>query len=138
VVREAACLNSQPFVVQESYHQGDTCGGQFARMCCACQNKSPASQCKYCSTGMPAEFSAVQINEPNVLATAYKLCEDGSGDVILRCYETQGKAFTRAAIFVPQMDAEFWADFTRHEVKTLRINQDGRVLVVNFLEGITL
>jgi len=110
LTRQTACLNNAPFVVQESYHQGD----------------------------MPTEWSAVQISEANVLATAYKFCEDGSGDIILRCYETAGKSFTRAAIFVPQMEAEFWADFTRHEIKTFRINQQGRCMQVNFLEGVTL
>ena len=108
VVFEAASLNSLPFVVQESYHPGD----------------------------LPPGMSLVSIDEPNILVTAYKFCEDGSGDLILRCYETQGKAYTHAAISLPQADAAFWADFTRHEVKTFRVDQEGRATQVNFLEGV--
>ena len=108
VMFEAACLNSPPFVVAESYHPGD----------------------------LPARMSLVNIDEPNILVTAYKFCEDGSGDLILRCYETQGKAYTHAAISLPQADAAFWADFTRHEVKTFRIDGEGRATQVNFLEGV--
>jgi len=67
--------------------------------------------------------------------TAYKLCEDGSGDLILRCYETRGAAYTHAAISLPQADAAFWADFTKHEIKTFRIDGEGRAAQVNFLEG---
>jgi len=108
VTREAASLNNAPFVVQESYHAGD----------------------------LPARMSFVQIDEPNILVTAYKCCEDGSGDLILRCYETQGKAYTHAAISLPQADAAFWSDFSKHEIKTFRVNAEGRATQVNFLEGI--
>ena len=108
VVFEAAGLNSPPFVVQESYHPGD----------------------------LPPQMSLVQIDEPNILVTAYKFCEDGSGDLIVRLYETAGKAYTHAAISLPQADAAFWADFTKHEVKTFRIDGEGRATQVNFLEGI--
>jgi len=78
----------------------------------------------------------VKIDQPNILVTAYKLCEDGSGDLIVRCYETQGKAETRAAIILPQMEAAFWSDFTKHEIKTFRVGKDSKVKQVNFLEGI--
>jgi len=108
VVFEAAGLNSPPFVVQESYHAGD----------------------------LPAQMSLVSIDEPNILMTAYKLCEDGSGDLVVRLYETQGLAYTHAAISLPQADAAFWADFTRHEVKTFRVDGEGRATQVNFLEGV--
>ncbi|MDR3312941.1 MAG: alpha-mannosidase [Oscillospiraceae bacterium] len=109
VTREAASLNNVPTVVQESYHAGK----------------------------LPAVGSFLSIDEPNILATAYKLCEDGSGDLILRCYETLGKAYTHAAISLPQADAAFWADFTPFEIKTFRINSEGKATQVNFLEGIT-
>jgi len=108
VVFEAASLNSPPFVVQESYHAGD----------------------------LPPRMSLVSIDEPNVLVTAYKCCEDGSGDLIVRLYETAGKAYTHAGITLPQVDAAFWADFTKHEVKTFRIDGEGRATQVNFLEGV--
>ena len=108
VTREAASLNNVPNVVQESYHAGT----------------------------LPPVGSFLGVDEPNILATAYKLCEDGSGDIVVRLYETQGKPYTRAAITLPQMDACFWADFTQFEIKTFRVNGEGRATQVNFLEGI--
>jgi alpha-mannosidase len=108
VTREAASLNNPPTAVCESYHAGS----------------------------LPAQKSWLSIDEPNVIATAFKLCEDGSGDWILRCYETQGKPYTHAAISIPQADAAFWADFGKHEIKTFRVGADGRAKQVDFLEGI--
>jgi alpha-mannosidase len=108
VTREAACLNNAPSVVQESYHQGD----------------------------LPPVQSFVQIDEPNILLTAYKHCEDGSGDLIVRAYETQGKACTHVSIALPQAGAAFWSDFGKHEIKTFRIGSDGVAQEVNFLESI--
>ena len=107
VTREAASLNNAPFVAAESYHPGD----------------------------LPGRMSFVQIDRPNILLTAYKLCEDGSGDLVVRCYETQGKE-VRAAIALPQANAAFEADFGKHEIKTFRVDEDWKVRQVNFLEGI--
>ncbi|MDR2647061.1 MAG: alpha-mannosidase [Oscillospiraceae bacterium] len=107
VTREALSLNNAPHVVQESYHAG-----------------------KREQMG-----SFLQIDVPNVIATAYKLAEDGSGDVILRVYETKGLEYTHAAIIMPQIDAAFWADFGKFEIKTFRVNKDGKATQVDFLEG---
>ncbi|MDR1465947.1 MAG: alpha-mannosidase [Oscillospiraceae bacterium] len=108
VTRQAYSLCSAPFVVQESYHQGTA----------------------------PAQESFLRITAENVIATAFKFCEDGSGDLILRCYETKGLPCTRTAISLPMADAAFWADFSAHEIKTFRIGPDGRATQVNFLEGV--
>ena len=107
VVREAASLNNAPFVVAESYHPGD----------------------------LPVQMSFVQIDRPNILVTAYKLCEDGSGDLVVRLYETQG-IDTRASITLPQAGAAIEADFGKFEIKTFRVSKDGTAESVNFLEGI--
>jgi len=107
VAREAAGLNNAPFVVAESYHPGD----------------------------QPPQAGFVRIGQPNIQVTAYKLCEDGSGDLIVRCYEAQGQE-TRAVIGLPQVNAAFEADFGRHEIKTFRVGRDGKASQVDFLEGI--
>ncbi|MDR1733658.1 MAG: hypothetical protein LBR73_02105 [Oscillospiraceae bacterium] len=106
VSRLAHSLNNAPFVVQESYHKGT----------------------------LPKVNSYGSVDCDNILITAYKLAEDGSGDIILRLFETQGKAHTTAAIALPQIDAAFYADFAKFEIKTFRVTADGKATQVNFLE----
>ncbi len=108
VTLEALSLNNAPAVVEESYHAGS----------------------------LPPTGSFLTVDESNIIATAYKLCEDGSGDLVVRLYEALGKPYTHAAITLPQMDACFWADFTPFEIKTFRVNAEGMATQVNFLEGI--
>ena len=108
VVKEATLLNNKLVAVPESYHKG---------------------------TGAPQTKSYLSIDADNVIATALKLSEDGSGAVILRCYETKGKA-CRAAITSEDFGFAFWSDFEPHKIKTFRIEPNGEVKVVDFLEGI--
>ena len=81
--------------------------------------------------------SFLEVRPDNLLVTAFKLCEDGSGDAILRLYEARGEE-TRAAILCDVLGAAFRADFTPHEIKTFRIGADGRATEVDFLEGIVV
>ena len=53
----------------------------------------------------------------------------------MRLCETEGKP-VKAAIVCDLIDAGFYADFNRLEVKTFRINRDGYVKETDFLEGI--
>ncbi len=108
VTREAAAFNSRPVAVPESYHKG---------------------------TGAPQVKSYLTVDQPNILVSALKFCEDGSGDIIIRAYESQGKE-TRAMVLCDMTQAGFWVDFLPHQVKTFRISPDGSALMVNFLEGI--
>jgi len=108
VVKEATLLNNKLVAIPESYHKG---------------------------TGAPQTKSFLSIDADNVIATALKLSEDGSGAVILRCYETKGKA-CRAAITSEDLGFAFWSDFEPHKIKTFRIEPNGEVKVVDFLEGI--
>lgn len=107
VVREAALFNNRPFAVPESYHKGTE----------------------------PQVKSFFTVDAKNVIVTAIKFCEDNSGDVILRLYETAGKE-SRAMVVCELLDAAFWFDICKHEIKTFRIKQDGSVTEVDFLEGI--
>jgi len=109
IVREAVAFNCRPVVIPESYHK---------------------------SAGWPQVKGFIKIDEPNVIVTALKFCEDGSGDIILRCYETAGKE-TRTMISLPISEAAFWVDIGRNQIKTFRIDKDGFVTEVTFLEGVT-
>jgi alpha-mannosidase len=107
IVKEAALFNCRPTFVPESYHKGTA----------------------------PQVKSFINIDADNVIVTALKLCEDGSGDTIIRLYETKGKN-VKAVISLDLIGVSFFSDFKKHEIKTFRISQDGKVSEVNFLEGI--
>ena len=108
VVQEAALFNRRPNAVQAGYRKGT----------------------------LPQKQSFLTVTKPNILVTAFKLCEDDSGDYILRAYETTGKATGRVGFVCDRIDAGFWADFRAFEVKTFRINREGFVSETDFLEGI--
>ena len=84
---------------------------------------------------MPLKKSFISINKPNIRLEAFKFCEDGSGDVVMRLCETDGKP-VKAAIVCDVAEAGFYADFRKLEVKTFRINSEGYVTETNYLEGI--
>ena len=67
--------------------------------------------------------------------TAFKFCEDGSGDCIMRFYETRGED-TKAHIVCESFNADFNVDFGHNEIKTLRISKDGEVRETDFLEDV--
>ncbi|MGN0546736.1 MAG: alpha-mannosidase [Acutalibacteraceae bacterium] len=103
----SALFNSRPVTVPAGYHKGS----------------------------LPLKKSFISINKPNIRLDALKYCEDGSGDVIMRLCETEGKP-VKAAIVCDLIDAGFYADFNKLEVKTFRINREGYVKETDFLEGI--
>ncbi len=107
IVTEALQFNNRPVTVPVSYHKGTE----------------------------PQVKSFLTISAPNVIATALKFSEDGSGAAVLRCYEANGKA-TRTTILCETLNAGFTVDFGPFQTKTFRIEKDGSVSEVNFLEGI--
>ena len=98
-------------------------------------NRLVAVPCGYHKGALPLEKSYLTIDVPNVIADAVKFCEDGSGDAVIRCRETAGRAVT-AMIKCDMLDAAFYSDFYPTEIKTFRIDKDGYVTETNFLEGI--
>ena len=100
-------FNSAPIVVPVGYHKG----------------------------AMPRKKSFISISKPNIRLEAFKLCEDGSGDVIIRLRETEGKA-VKTAVVCDLADAGFYADFRKFEIKTFRVDGEGYVTETDFLEGI--
>ena len=108
IVKEAHLFNNNIAVVPESYHKGEL-------------------QQKDCF---------LYTNLDNVVVTALKRCEDGSGDLIVRLYETKGVDSSRGYLMSKLFDNGFWFDIAKHEIKTFRIDRETNVTEVNFLEGI--
>ncbi|MBR5769436.1 MAG: alpha-mannosidase, partial [Clostridia bacterium] len=106
VVREALKFNIRPAAIPEGYHKGEA----------------------------PQRRGFLTLSADNVVLTALKRCEDGSGDAILRLYETRGEE-TRARIVCGAAKADFEAAFRPNEIKTFRVGASGSVREVNFLEG---
>lgn len=109
IVKEAHLFNNNIITVPESYHKGD----------------------------LPQTNSFMYVNAENIIITALKRCEDGSGDLIIRLYETKGIPSTRCMLMSKLFDNGFWFDIGKHEVKTFRVHHDLTVTEVDFLEGIT-
>lgn len=107
IMNEAAKFNIRPMAVPESFHKGT----------------------------LPQRKSYLSVDKDNIIMTAFKFCEDGSGDCIMRFYETRGED-TKAHIICESFNADFEAEFGHNEIKTFRISKDGNVKETNFLEGI--
>ena len=108
IVKEAHLFNNNVVAVPESYHKG----------------------------ALSQKDSFLYVNADNVLITALKRCEDGSGDLIIRLYETKGIEATRCYIMSKLFDNGFWFDIGKHETKTFRVDRELNVKETNFLEGI--
>ncbi len=72
----------------------------------------------------------------NIELTALKMCDDGSGDVVLRINETMGKNGVHSFIMSDIFDMGFRFDIDAYETKTFRVNPEGMVRETNFAEGI--
>lgn len=103
----ADLLNNKPVTVPIGYHKGT----------------------------QPLKKSFISVDKANVELMSFKLCEDGSGDYILRFRETAGNP-VKAAIVCDIINAGFYADFGKQEIKTFRIDKDGCAAETDFLEGI--
>ena len=107
IMNEAAKFNIRPMAVPESFHKGT----------------------------LPQRKSYLSVDKDNIIMTAFKFCEDGGGDCIVRFYETRGED-TKAHIICESFNADFEAEFGHNEIKTFRISKGGNVKETNFLEGI--
>lgn len=94
-VQRGIQLNQPPIALFETYHKGD----------------------------LPSTGSFVSVSEENIIVSAIKLAEDGSGDIILRLYETV-KRHTMARLSIPALNREIDLTFTPCEIKTLRLPKD--------------
>ena len=105
--KEAVMFNVRPVTVPESFHKGS----------------------------LPRKQGFITTGTDGIIMTAFKFCEDGSGDLIMRFTETRGEK-THAKIESAPFDAHIEADFGANEIKTFRVKKDGSVKETNFLEGI--
>lgn len=69
---------------------------------------------------LPQSQSFVESVPEAIAVTALKLAEDGSGDLIVRCFETSGET-TPGRICLPFAGEEIEATFKPHEIKTFRL-----------------
>lgn len=106
VVKKAYELNVQPVYVMETYHHGP----------------------------LKPSVDGIHIEADNILATAFKKSEDGTG-YILRCYETSGRE-TETSFYIPMLNRRWTAVFGKCEIKTFLIPEDTgcRVMGKNLLE----
>lgn len=116
-------------------HIGEAEKSGVQRLATEFNSKLVAVPVSYHKGTMPLRKSFISINKPNIRLEAFKFCEDGSGDVVMRLCETDGKP-VKAAIVCDIAEAGFYADFRKFEVKTFRINSEGYVTETNYLEGI--
>ena len=93
LTRLAAQFNLRPLVIPESFHKGD----------------------------LPQRQGFIDVDADNVLLTALKTCEDGSGDTVLRLYETAGQA-SEVTVTCAGVPAPLKAAFGKFEIKTFRFD----------------
>lgn len=104
-VQRSRMLNEMPTALFETYHQG----------------------------GLPMRASFLSVEAKNVLLTALKEAEDGSGDMVLRLVETAGRGCD-TALTVFGSDEKIKLTFGAYEIKTIRIAAGGSVTETNLLE----
>lgn len=106
IVRKAFELNVPPVTIWETYHEG----------------------------ALPQQLCGIAISSAQIVATAFKLAEDGDG-WIMRCYETSGRP-AETAIALPQLDRQWNSAFGKCEIKTFHIPFDAKLPVreVNLVE----
>ena len=106
-IKHALEINQKPVSLFETYHEGK----------------------------LQQAGSFMSISAPNVIVGTMKQAEDGSGDIILRMYETS-KMDTDAVIEIPALKRKINVKFSPCEIKTLRIPKDGSsdVIETNMLE----
>jgi alpha-mannosidase len=81
----------------------------------------------------PQSGSFLSVDVGNVVVTALKKAEEGQ-DLILRCYETDGRA-TTATLQIGFMKQQWRGNFRPLEIKSLRIPSNGEAIrEVNLLE----
>ncbi|MBR4910118.1 MAG: alpha-mannosidase [Clostridia bacterium] len=100
----AKLFNMPPALIQETHHDGV----------------------------LPQEYSAFGINRENVSVSALKRGEDNDG-IVLRTVETAGVP-TTASINFKAIGKSFELTFTPHEVKTVRIGEDGEIKEIPIIE----
>ena len=74
---------------------------------------------------LPQVYSAITVDRENIVVTAVKSAEDGSG-IIMRIVETNGTQ-TTATVDFGALNARFTMSWGPQEIKTVKIAPDGNV-----------
>lgn len=115
-------------------HSGEAENSEVQKLALQLNSKLVAIPVGYHKGEMSRVNSFISISKPNIRLDAFKFCEDGSGDIVMRLREVDGKA-VKTAIVCDIADAGFYADFNKFEIKTFRIDAEGYVIETDFLEG---
>lgn len=116
-------------------HSGEADHSKISRISGVINSKPVTVPLGYHKGKLPQKKSFISIDKDNIELIAFKLCEDSSGDYIMRIRETQGRS-VRAAVVCNLIECGFYADFSPLEIKTFRIDSEGYVSETDFLEGI--
>lgn len=116
-------------------HCGEAENSDVQNLALQLNSKLVAVPVSYHKGTLPQQKSFIRISKPNVRLDAFKFCEDGSGDIVMRLRETNGKP-VKTAIVCGLAEAGFYADFKKYEIKNFRIDSEGYVTETDFLEGI--
>ena len=93
--KNAILLNQKPVALFETYHKGH----------------------------LKQKDSFLSVSADNVILTVAKLAEDGSGDMVLRLYETAGR-HTQTQVELSGLGRSLTLSFAPFEIKTVRVPKD--------------
>ena len=116
-------------------HSGEAEVSEVQQLALQLNSKLVAIPVGYHKGELPRVNSFISISKPNIRLDAFKFCEDGSGDIVMRLREVDGKP-VKTAIVCDIADAGFYADFNKFEIKTFRVDSEGYVTETDFLEGV--
>ncbi|HEY9288361.1 MAG TPA: glycoside hydrolase family 38 C-terminal domain-containing protein [Candidatus Dormibacteraeota bacterium] len=106
-------------------HAGDWRAGETTRRAVELNQPALAMLDTFHDGPLPASSSFLEACPAAIAVTAMKLAEDGSGDVILRAFETHGVPVD-GRIEVRFLNRMIEAPFKPHEIKTFRIGKEVR------------
>ncbi len=122
--------------VQEFSFEIHPVEGDFAKLYAASEmllNPPEALMGTYHKGNVPACGSALKCNQPNIIVTAMKYGECSMEDIVVRCFEMNGR--DTAAVFTSELLQKSWtANFKAYEIKTFLIHGDN-VIETDFLEA---
>ena len=75
------------------------------------------------SSHLKQKDSFLSVSADNVILTVAKLAEDGSGDMVLRLYETAGR-HTQTQVELSGLGRSLTLSFAPFEIKTVRVPKD--------------
>ncbi|TMD40116.1 MAG: alpha-mannosidase [Chloroflexi bacterium] len=112
-------------------HAGDWRHAQTARRAAELNQPGIAMLDTFHDGPLPLSASFAEATPEAITVSALKLAEDGSGDIIVRAFETSGQP-VRGRICLQFLDQVIEASFKPHEIKTFRVGTGVRE--VNLLE----